>query len=57
MVLKDVSFSEASFWVQFQGLSIEAFDNTNAKILGDSIVETVMYECPMVRGRLERSFI
>ncbi|KAI9112390.1 hypothetical protein K1719_016587 [Acacia pycnantha] len=56
MVLKDVSF-KISFRIQFHGVPLEAFDEQNAKILGDSVGETVMFENPMVGGRLERSFI
>ncbi|KAI9126058.1 hypothetical protein K1719_003476 [Acacia pycnantha] len=57
MVLKDVSFEKSPFWIQFHGVPLEAFDEQNAKILGDSVGETVMFENPMVGGRLERSFI
>ncbi|KAK4275892.1 hypothetical protein QN277_018903 [Acacia crassicarpa] len=57
MVLEDVKFGEAPFWVQFHGLPLEAFDDANAKILGDAVGECVMYEKPRVGGRLGRGFI
>lgn len=57
MSLKDVNFNKASFWVQFHGLLIKAFDNDNVKILGDVVGETIMFEKLMVEGKLERSFI
>ncbi|KAK4285165.1 hypothetical protein QN277_001900 [Acacia crassicarpa] len=57
MVLKDVDFRYAPFWLQFHGLPLEAFDGSNAKILGDAVGETVMYEKPVVDGKLVRSFI
>lgn len=57
MILEDVNFEEVPFWVQFHGLPIVAFDNNNAKILGDSVGETVMLEKPMNGGRLGRNFI
>ncbi|KAK4283490.1 hypothetical protein QN277_000434 [Acacia crassicarpa] len=56
-VLEDIKFGEAPFWVQFHGLPLEAFENGNAKVLGDTVGEAVMYEKPKVEGRLGRGFI
>ncbi|KAI9070664.1 hypothetical protein K1719_047372, partial [Acacia pycnantha] len=43
--------------LQFHGIPLEAFNDDNAKILGDTVGETVMYEKPKVEGRLGRGFI
>lgn len=48
MVLKDVNFDLAPFWVQFHGLPLEGFNNSNAGILGDAVGETVMFEKSLV---------
>ena len=50
MVLKDVDFSVAPYWVQFHGIPLEAFNSSNAKILGDSVGEAVMFEKPLSNG-------
>ncbi|KAK4267647.1 hypothetical protein QN277_024400 [Acacia crassicarpa] len=42
MVLKDVNFDLSPFWVQFHGLPLENFNCSNAKILGDTVGETMM---------------
>ncbi|KAK4276100.1 hypothetical protein QN277_019089 [Acacia crassicarpa] len=57
MILKDVNFDEAPFWVQFHGLPLEAFDDGNAKILGNSVGKLVMFERPNVDGKFGRGFI
>ncbi|KAK4267450.1 hypothetical protein QN277_024229 [Acacia crassicarpa] len=57
MVIEEVSFDSAPFWVQFHGLLMDVFDSVNAKILGDAVGEAVMVEDPMVDGRMRRTFI
>ncbi|KAK4264556.1 hypothetical protein QN277_025715 [Acacia crassicarpa] len=57
MVLQDVNFEEVPFWVQFHGLPVEAFNNANARILGDTVGKAVMFEQPKIEGRMDRSFI
>lgn len=57
MVLKDVNFDVVPFWVQFHGLPVEAFDGANAVTLGDAIGETVMFEDPLVGGKMGRGFL
>ncbi|KAK4283917.1 hypothetical protein QN277_000818 [Acacia crassicarpa] len=57
MVLQDVNFKEVPFWVQFHGLPVEAFNNANARILGDTVGRAVMFEQPKIEGRMDRSFI
>ncbi|KAK4284852.1 hypothetical protein QN277_001630 [Acacia crassicarpa] len=57
MVLEDVDFSHTPFWVQFHGLPLEAFNGPNAKKLGEAVGNTVMFEQPMVEGKLTRGFV
>ncbi|KAK4278877.1 hypothetical protein QN277_016658 [Acacia crassicarpa] len=57
MVLQEVNFEESPFWVQFHGVPLEAFNCSNAKILGDVVGDTVMYEKPMIGDKLGRAFI
>ncbi|KAK4271837.1 hypothetical protein QN277_020470 [Acacia crassicarpa] len=57
MILQDVSFDTAPFWVQFHDLPVDAFDGLNAKTLGDAVGETVMFENLMVDGNMLRTFI
>ncbi|KAK4276120.1 hypothetical protein QN277_019109 [Acacia crassicarpa] len=57
MILQEVNFDTAPFWLQFHGLPVDAFDSSNAKTLGDAAGESVMFENPMVDGKMHRTFI
>lgn len=57
MVLKDVNFDVTPFWVQFHGLPMETFNCRNAKTLGDTVGETVLFKNPIMNGKLGRGFV
>lgn len=57
MVIKDINFNVIPFWVQFHGLLLETLNNENARILGDSVGDTVMFERPVIEGKMGRGFI
>ena len=57
MVLKDINFNTAPFWVQFHGLPLEAFDVERATILGNAVGQVLMVESPEMEGKLLRSYV
>ncbi|KAK4268484.1 hypothetical protein QN277_025137 [Acacia crassicarpa] len=57
MVLEEVKFDVSPFWVQFHGVPLEAFNNSNAKLMGDAVGESVLFEKPKLGDRLNRAFI
>lgn len=57
MIIEDVDFSLAPFWVQFHGLPMAAFDNDSAIVLGNAVGDTLMIEQPKIADKIQRSFL
>ncbi|KAI9113507.1 hypothetical protein K1719_015434 [Acacia pycnantha] len=56
MVLSDGRFNKSPFWVQFHNVPLKAMTVSNLMKMGKRMGEVLMVECPIVNGRIIRSF-
>ncbi|XP_028757941.1 TMV resistance protein N-like [Neltuma alba] len=56
MVLSDGRFNMSPFWVQFHDVPVKAMTVNNLIKIGKKMGEVLMVECPIVNGRIIRSF-